>query len=69
MQLVQAVRNVLIKLVVVHVMLDTKAPTVILPVVAMQLVQAVCNVLIQLANVPVMLDTKAPNVILPMLVT
>ena len=62
MQLVQAVYSVLIHLVNVPVMLDTKAPNVMLLVVVIPLVQVAQHVISQQVNVLAILDTLEPLV-------
>ena len=57
MQLVQAVYSVLIHLVSVPAMLDTKAPNVMLLVVVIPLVQVAQHVISQQVNVLAILDT------------
>ena len=62
MQLVQAVYSVLIHLVSVPAMLDTKAPNVMLLVVVILLVQVAQHVISQQVNVLAILDTLEPLV-------
>ena len=62
MQLVQAVYSVLIHLVSVPAMLDTKAPNVMLLVVVIPLVQVAQHVISQQVNVLAILDTLEPLV-------
>ena len=64
MALVQVVCNVLIQPVNAPVMLDIKAPSVILLVDVMPLVQVEQHVMLHLANVPATLDTLELHVIL-----
>ena len=64
MALVQVVCNVLIQPVNAPVMLDIKAPDVMLLVAVMPLVQVVQHVMLHLANVPATLDTLELHVIL-----
>ena len=61
---VQAVYNVLTKLVYVPVILDTRVPNVRLHVVVMTLVQVVHHVISRQVNVHAILDTQEPHVIL-----
>ena len=63
MVLAQVVCNVRIQLVNVPAMLVTKAPHVMLLVVAIRLVQAVEHVMLLLVNVLVRLVIQVPNVI------
>ena len=69
MQLVQAVYSVLIHLVNVPVMLDTKAPNVMLLVVVIPLVQVAQHVISQQVNVLAIQDTQEPHVTLVLPIT
>ena len=68
MQLVQAVYSVLIHLVSVPAMLDTKAPNVMLLVVVIPLVQVAQHVISQQVNVLAIQDTQEP-LVMPVLPT
>ena len=69
MQLVQAVYSVLIHLVSVPAMLDTKAPNVMLLVVVIPLVQVAQHVISQQVNVLAIQGTQEPHVTLVLPIT